>query len=155
MNLLDQLTQEHQDYVLKLTTLAEVIEGIRVNGRGGYFIKTVDELVQSFTVELEEHANREEDFLFPRLIERAPDSPVALMIEEHQMIRALSGEFGQWYPIWRAGDDEAYGRWASPALDLRGKFSTHMQKENLMLFPLARRVLTATEIDQLTVLKGQ
>ncbi len=149
MNLIDQLTQEHQDYVLKLTTLADTIEGIRVNGRGDYFIQTLDELLNPLTVDLDAHAKREEDFLFPRLTERTPNSQVDLMIEEHQVIRALSHDFGQWYPLWREGDDSAYARWADPALDLRGKFSTHMQKENLIIFPLARRVLTPAEIDQL------
>nr|WP_207711703.1 hemerythrin domain-containing protein [Sulfobacillus harzensis] len=144
------MTQEHQDYVLKLSRLAEVIEGIRVNGRGDYFIETLDELLKPLTVDLDDHARREEDFLFPRLLERAPDSPVPVMIAEHVEIRDRSAAFGQWYPAWREGDDSAYQRWADAALDLRGKFSAHMQKENLILFPLARRVLTAEEIQQLT-----
>lgn len=45
MDFIAQLTQEHQDYVWKLTRLAEVIEGVRVNGRGDYFIETWDQLL--------------------------------------------------------------------------------------------------------------
>lgn len=152
MDLIAQLTQEHQDYVLQLSALAEVIEGIRVNGRGDYFIDALDNLLKPLTVELDDHARREEAFLFPRLLERVPNSPVPVMIEEHVEIREKSAAFGRWYPLWREGDESAYQHWAAAALDLRGKFSTHMQKENLILFPLARRVLTADEIRQLMTL---
>jgi hemerythrin-like domain-containing protein len=148
MDLIAQLTQEHQDYVLKLSTLAEVVEGIRINGRGDYFIQALDELLKPLTGDLDDHARREEDFLFPRLLERAPQSPVAVMLAEHAEIRERSATFGRWYPIWREGDDSAYDRWSAAALDLRGKFSTHMQKENLILFPLARRVFTVEEVQQ-------
>ncbi len=150
MDLIQQLTVEHQDYALKLSTLAEVIDGIDANGRGDYFIATLDELLMPFTTELADHARREEEFLFPRLLERAPDSPVSVMLAEHQVILEQSAQFGQWYNVWRDGDDDAYRKWAGPALDLRGTFSTHMQKENLILFPLARRVLTGQEIGQLS-----
>lgn len=155
MDIISRLTSEHQDFALKLSSLAEVIEGIRVNGRGEYFISTVDGLLEPFTVELDDHARREEEFLFPRLLERAPDSPVPVMLSEHQVIRELSAEFGRWYSTWRAGDDAAYEKWSHAALDLRGKFSAHMQKENLILFPLARRVLTEAEITQLGNLGAQ
>ncbi|MCL5115872.1 MAG: hemerythrin domain-containing protein [Firmicutes bacterium] len=150
MDLISQLIAEHQDYVRMMEALAEVVDGIRVNGRGQYFVDTVDSLLIPFTTELDDHARREEEFLFPRLLERAPDSPIPVMLAEHNAIRAASAEFGRWYGVWRDGDDAAYKRWAGAALDLRGKFSAHMQKENLILFPLARRILTAGEIQQLT-----
>ena len=151
MDLIAQLMAEHQAYVSKLTTLAEVIEGIRVNGRSDYFIATLDELLHPLTTELDDHARREEEFLFPRLLDRAPDSHhVPDMRAEHETIRGQSAAFGHWYRVWREGDNAAYRKWADPASDLRGMFSAHMQKENLMVFPWARRVLTENEINQLT-----
>ena len=147
MDLISQLLDEHQDYVIKLSALAEVIQGIRVNGRGDYFIATLDELLEAFTVHLEDHARREEEFLFPRLLERVPDSPVPVMLVEHQALRQQSRAFSHWYGVWRKGDEKALEKWAVPALDLRGQFSSHMQKENLIVFPLARRVLTQGEIE--------
>ncbi len=153
MDLIAQLIAEHQDYVFKLTALAEVIEGIRVNGRGDYFIATLDELLDPLTTILDDHARREEEFLFPRILDRVADSPIPVMLAEHKAIREQSAEFGRWYSAWRDGDDEAYTNWADPALALRGQFSAHMQKENLILFPLARRVLTEAEIHQLTALR--
>ena len=152
VDLITQLSQEHQDYVINLSVLAEVIEGIRVNGRGDYFIATLDHLLESLTIDLDDHARREEDFLFPKLLERAPDGPISVMLEEHQVIRALSAQFGRWYPVWRDGVEEAFGDWLEPAETLRGKFSAHMQKENLILFPLARRILTVGEVRQLTMI---
>lgn len=152
MDFIVQLTQEHQDYVLKLSTLAEVIEGIRVNGRGEYFIETLDQLLKPLTVDLADHARREEDFLFPRLVQRSPESPVPVMMAEHAAIRDASAGFARWYPAWRAGDESAGDPWIAAALDLRAKFTTHMQKENLILFPMARRLLTAEEIRQLMTL---
>lgn len=148
MDLIEQLVNEHQAYVHQLMTLAEVIEGIRVNGRGDYFLHALDDLLPIFTDQLEGHAQREEEFLFPRLVERAA-GPVSLMLEEHAAIRQFSREFGQWYPVWRDGDEEVLDQWVDAALGLRGAFSTHMQKENLILFPLAKRVLTPQEIQRL------
>lgn len=152
MDFIAQLTDEHQDYVLKFSALAEIIEGIRVNGRGDYFVSGIDSLLPAFAVDLDNHAGREEEFLFSRLMERVPDSPVPLMLEEHRLIREYSATFADRYKGWRDGNDRAYEGWARAALDLRGIFSTHMQKENLILFPMARRILTADEISQWTKL---
>ncbi len=149
MNLIAQLTEEHHDYVLKLTALAETIEGIRVNGRGDLFIETLDGLLKALTTELDAHAQREEDYLFPKLVERAPESPIPVMLEEHETIRAASQGFDQYYRMWKEGEDEAFNIWARHATNLRGTFSTHMQKENLIVFPLAKRVLTPDEIERL------
>lgn len=62
MNLIGKLTQEHQDYVLQLTALAETIKGIRINGRRDISIETMDRLLKALTTELDAHAQREEDF---------------------------------------------------------------------------------------------
>lgn len=134
MDLIEQLKAEHFDYVVRLSTLSETIEGIRINGRGDYFIDMLDGLLVSLTTELEDHAQREEEWLFPPLQQQVPDSPIDLMLEEHQAIRQKSRQFGRWYRIWRDGDDSALVQWVEPALDLRGKFVVHMQKENLLLF---------------------
>ncbi len=124
VDLIAQLIQEHQNYVFKLSTLVEVIEG-----RGDYFIDAIDQLLKPLTVALDDHARREEDFLFPRLLERAPESPVPVMIGEHAGIRDKSATFGRSHPLWREGDESAYLHWAAAALDLCGKFSTHMEKK--------------------------
>ena len=149
MDLIARLIREHEDYVLKLNSLADTLEGISVNGRGEYFAETLDGLLRPLTTELDDHAAREEEFLFPRLLERAPDAQVPVMLEEHQTIRALSADYGRWYPLWRRGDDAAFQPLAETALDLRGKFSAHMQKENLIVFPMARRIFTAEELAHL------
>lgn len=69
-----------------------------------------------------------------------------------ETIRGQRAEFGRWYRVWREGDDEAYRKWVNPALELRDTFSVHMPKDNRRVFSLARRVLTAAEIKQLTAL---
>lgn len=100
-------------------------------------------------MDLDVHARREEDFWFPRLAQRVPESPVPVMIAEHADIRNRSAAFARWYPLWREGGESAYPHWVEAALDLRGKFSADMQKENLILLPLALRVPTPEEIRQL------
>lgn len=146
MDFIAKLTAEHQDYAAKLSALAEVIEGIRVNGRGDYFTSRLDGLLIVFTVDLDNHARREEDLLFSRLVQLVPESPIPVMLTEHQTIRAHSAAFERGYREWRSGQDTAFEAWAKSALDLRGTFSAHMQKENLILFPMARRVLQPEEL---------
>ncbi len=150
MILMDQLIVEHQDYVEKLQTLAEVIQGLRVNGRGNYFMETLEGLLPVFTTDLDRHAGREEDFLFPRIVERVNDSLVPVMLTEHEAIRQASRDFEKGYRLWHQGDDAAFEGWVNAAAALRGSFVTHMQKENLILFPLARRILTPDEQARLT-----
>lgn len=116
MDFLARLIDEHQDCVLQLMKLAEAIEGIRINGRGEYFMETVDDLWKPLTLDLDDHAAREEEFLFPRLAQRVPESPVPVMLAEHAEIRDRSAVFGQWYPLWRAGDESAYPQWSAAAL---------------------------------------
>lgn len=74
------------------------------------------------------------------------------MREEHAAIWRASSEFATFCRLWRAGEDAALPAWAEPAALLRGTFSVHMQKENLIRFPMLRRVLTAEEISRLTEL---
>ncbi len=129
-----------------MVRLAEIIEGIRVNAT--ISSRRWNDLVKPLTVDLDDHARREEEFLFPRLAQRVPDSPVPVMIAEHAEIRDRSAAFRRWYPLWREGDESVCKAWAEAVSDSRGKFSTHMQKETLILFPLAKRVFTAPEIQE-------
>lgn len=131
MDLISWLTAEHQDYVLMLSNPSPVIGGIGgnwINGRRDYFSSTLDGVFEPFTVDL------------------APDNPVPVMLAEQRVIRGLSAQFGYWYLVLRLGHDATYEKWAQPDINPRSKFSTHMQKENLLPFPMACRVLTAEEI---------
>ena len=150
MDLVAQLIAEHQEFVHFLTRLAETVDAVLANGRGDYFIATVDSLLLPLTKELDSHALREEKFLFPRMIKRGDASQIILqMVEEHEAIRTESTGFERYYDEWKAGDDQALPLWTTHAVALRGKFSTHMQKENLIVFPMARRIFTAEELAHL------
>lgn len=131
---------------MRHSPLSETIEGICNNGRGDCLIDTLDGLLASLTTEPEDHAQREEEWLFPPLQQQLPDSPIDLKLEVRQAIREKSHRFGRWYRVWWDGDDSALQPWVEPALDLRGKIVVHMQKENLILFPIVRRVLTVAQL---------
>ncbi|MHB1955781.1 MAG: hemerythrin domain-containing protein [Sulfobacillus sp.] len=150
MDLIAQLIAEHQEFVHLLTHLAETVDAVKANGRGNYFVATLDSLMLPLTKELDDHALREEKFLFPRIVERGDTTQVILqMVEEHGAIRGESAAFERHYGEWKAGDDQALPLWTAHAIELRGKFSAHMQKENLIVFPMARRILTADELAHL------
>ncbi len=68
------------------------------------------------------------------------------MLTDREAIRRFSAAPGQGYMVWGEGDANAYTARTEFATRLRGTFSPHRQGENLILFPLARRLVSTDEI---------
>jgi len=101
------------------------------------------------------HNRKEEDNLFPLLERRGiprTGGPLAVMIQEHEQGRRMLADlrplFDELIAGSRAGLEELREDFEAYAALLSG----HFWKENDILFPMARRVLTAE--DQATVLSG-
>ena len=81
------------------------------------------------------HAESEEDLVFPALEGEGLDALITTLTAEHIQVRAL-------YERVRALADEGAAPtvWTEPARQLRGRLAQHMQRENLLVFPKARRL---------------
>jgi regulator of cell morphogenesis and NO signaling len=140
------LYADHEDLVARLGELEELCRRAE-RGHGPEDLgDALSAMVDRLREEVDVHSNREELGLFPVL--RRHPLPADLMdalLAEHGEIRAYVHDFAAEAGLWVGGRRSWAPAWIAPARQARGLLSTHMQKENLLLFPLADRVLTAEE----------
>lgn len=97
---------------------------------------------------LEIHTRQEEESLFPR-IERELDGPVACMLEEHRQASALLGQLMDDARALMAGE-AVFAEQAVPRVRAMAQlFRQHIQKENQVLYPMARNVLDESQLAQI------
>jgi hemerythrin-like domain-containing protein len=150
LDVIERLLDEHADFMDALERLNTLIEGVETNGRGDYFEEEARSLLPRLTDEVEVHSRQEEEYLFPLLAQHLDGGgPLPTMIAEHEGIREAFQRFRTGLTAWLAGEDAACRDWVTAGRDLRGRFSLHMQKENLVLFPMARRLLSPAELEVL------
>jgi DUF438 domain-containing protein len=135
MHLIERLEGEHRDAVAALERLERACaralagEGARTwSGEREAALRAVCAIVHG-------HAESEQELVFPALGGEGMDALIATLTSEHAQVRAL-------YERVRALADEgaAPAAWVEPARALRGSLSLHMQRENLLVFPKARRL---------------
>jgi hemerythrin-like domain-containing protein len=92
------------------------------------------------------HHGKEERHLFAKLIERGMSKeagPVAMMLAEHEIGRAHVRALGAAADCLAAGEPGADREVVEHALAYADLLAAHIRKEDLGLFPLADRILTA------------
>ena len=98
------------------------------------------------------HHGKEEDLLFPLLGSKGlprNGGPVGVMLQEHDMGRALIRQMVEASNDFAAGKDGSGQRWAAAAHDYAALLRAHIQKENNILFAMAERILSDSEQTQL------
>ncbi|MCC6196317.1 MAG: hemerythrin domain-containing protein [Burkholderiales bacterium] len=95
-------------------------------------------LVRHVEAEIGRHFNFEERELFPRMSEAGDGDMAALMIEEHEAIRAVCAEL---LPLARAAAagtlaDADFGTLKRGVMELVERQVAHIQKETMALLPL-------------------
>lgn len=118
------------------------------------------DLLDLFDGDIGRHMGFEEEHLFPAL-ERyigREHGPIAVMLYEHQLVRKNLARFGEalaaWRDSWPTDGDEAERRrerslalaLAQAAAEFAGALSAHASKEDDIVFPMARRCLSAEEL---------
>jgi hemerythrin-like domain-containing protein len=98
------------------------------------------------------HHGKEEDLLF-REMERhgfpAGDGPVAVMLQEHDMGRALVGQMETVARGEGPLSDEERSRVRSAAADFSMLLRQHIEKEDAVLYPMALKILPPGIVDEL------
>jgi hemerythrin-like domain-containing protein len=99
------------------------------------------------------HHGKEEENLFPRLEERGvprQGGPLGVMLAEHDQGRAYVGAIADAIGAYDGGDRSAARTIASNALGYVGLLRQHIMKEDNVLFPMADRVLSTGDQQELT-----
>jgi hemerythrin-like domain-containing protein len=118
--------------------------------RAGLFREAVD-FVRNFADRC--HHGKEEENFFPRLEERGvprQGGPLAVMLAEHDQGRAYVGAIADAIGAYQGGDQSAARTIASNALGYVGLLRQHIMKEDNVLFPMADRVLSPADQQDLT-----
>jgi DUF438 domain-containing protein len=101
------------------------------------------------------HHHKEEDVLFPLLEQRGlsrQGGPLAVMLGEHEQSRVLLRTLTETGERWLNGDVAAKDEFMAAVAAYTDLLKQHFWKENDVLFPMARRVLS--EADAAAVLAG-
>ena len=148
------LMEEHQRF---LRRLEEVGADLRRRSEGGRNRTELSASVTTFADFLAQdvdgfHGRKEEEGLFPVLLRRlgGEGGPVGVMLEEHEELRHYQKTLADNVPRLET-DLEAVEVWTavSVATDAVDRLLTfHIDKEDQVLFPMARAVLTPTEMSE-------
>jgi hemerythrin-like domain-containing protein len=148
---IEELEAEHrviQKMVAGMSVLADQLEGG----------EAVDvSLLESIVVFLRTFADRchhgkEENFLFPTLIRRGVPShgcPIGGLTMEHQKGRVMVGELADAIRGYAAGEPPARENLIKSLRALVAFYPSHIWKEDYLLFPLAGKVLTPEDQQEL------
>ena len=148
---IEALEAEHrviQKMVAGISVLAEQIEG-------GELVDV--SVLESIVVFLRTFADRchhgkEETFLFPALIRRGVPShgcPIGGLTAEHQKGRVMVGELADAIRGYAAGEPPARDNLVKSLRALVALYPSHIWKEDYLLFPLAGKVLTPEDQQEL------
>jgi hemerythrin-like domain-containing protein len=94
------------------------------------------------------HHGKEEDVLFPLLESKGlprDGGPIGVMLLEHDEGRAFIREMAEAAGEYASAPQSAGPRWAEAASNYVALLRAHIQKENLILFAMAERILTPDE----------
>ena len=144
------LLQDHAEFLKHLIILKNATDNIKSNGFSYEAFEEIAESAQYIDKEIREHNLKEEKYLFP-LIERHVDGPPNVMMNEH---RELWRAFKTLTDCVKEIEDLHVNGTSVPTLIRTAHYivsllEEHMRKENDVLFPMAKRVLTPKEYQQL------
>jgi len=140
----EMLEAEHrviQKMVAGMSVLAEQLEGgepVDVS-----LLESIVVFLRTFADRL--HHGKEESFLFPALIRRGVPSqgcPIGGLTMEHQKGRVMVGELADAIRGYAAGEPPARENLVKSLRALVAFYPGHIWKEDYLLFPLAGKVLT-------------
>jgi hemerythrin-like domain-containing protein len=127
--LIDRLESEHDAVLDAVALIRSAVEERDDVALKGALAAGADELGTPLTV----HSETEDNDLFPQLAAMIGEGLVNVFVEEHVRIRELRDQVYE-----RIGQGEADFEGCAELCDL---LSSHMERENQVLFPAARGVL--------------
>ncbi len=147
----ETLKHEHQIVLLILDAAEREAASIRATGTA--HVAEVEEMLDFFKNFVDRcHHGKEERHLFPKLESRGfpiGTGPVAVMLREHEQGRAAVHAISDSLARTRAGDPRAASELADALAGYAEILRDHIAKENNVLFPMADRVLSGADQQEL------
>ncbi len=143
MKAISELVKEHEGITLMLNIMAKVSDNIQkrkpINSQ---HIAQIIEFLKIFADQC--HHGKEEGILFPELVKKGfpkESGPIAVMLHEHTIGRSYIKDLGNHFELYDAGNESELFRVADDMNKYIGLLTSHIQKENQILFPMADRAL--------------
>jgi regulator of cell morphogenesis and NO signaling len=167
MNPIDHMLEEHRDIMAQIMALRLAVKTLRERGDAALpaSLPTLRSVSRMMATRLLVHARKEDEALFPAVESAlgAPGGPTSVMREEHRTIHERASRFRetlralqeQEHPAIVAGQAAlralAEGGGSATALadtgdEIVGLLDLHFAKEEEILFPMAREILTPEEL---------
>ena len=148
---IEELEAEHRvihKMVAGMSILADQLEGGEAVDIS--LLESIVVFLRTFADRL--HHGKEESFLFPALIRRGVPSqgcPIGGLTMEHQKGRVMVGELADAIHGYAAGEPPARENLVKALSALVVFYPSHIWKEDYLLFPLAGKVLTPQDQQEL------
>jgi hemerythrin-like domain-containing protein len=147
------LYAEHDEALAQLDALQKAARALATEGALDTHLTALERAVMFLDREIRVHNQWEEDHLFPKLeAAMGPGGPCLVMRAEHRQLWDMYGTLNPLLKEAREGRAGADGlrSLASVAEAIVSLLGDHIEKENHILFPMARQVLGDVEMSELT-----
>jgi hemerythrin-like domain-containing protein len=137
---LERFEAEHAEALLALERLEAAAQALEAGQPGQAQLAEVREVERFLATAVREHNDNEERALFPHMGEGAP---TGLFVEEHRALRSLERQLREALEAFDAVDQ------VPPlALAIVDLLRAHIERENEVLFPMAREMLGAESLEE-------
>jgi hemerythrin-like domain-containing protein len=148
----EELKLEHQAIKRMLKVMAGVCGRLESHARvePGH-LEAIVEFIQVFADQC--HHGKEEDLLFPAMIEAGfskEQGPIAVMLADHAQGRASVRRVKEGVATYRSAPKKAEPEIAVNARAYIDLLGPHIDKEDMILYPMADRALSATRQNELS-----
>jgi hemerythrin-like domain-containing protein len=144
------LMQQHEEGMAELAIIAQAAKSIQVDGFSAKAFGEIAKAVRAIAAMITRHNTTEETLLLP-MLERHIDAMPGSMLIEHREVNRTFNELLR--SITDIEDGRIHGSSIRELLQLANyvvnHLGNHMTKENTILFPMARRLLTPEEYEKL------
>jgi regulator of cell morphogenesis and NO signaling len=148
---LDKLREEHQHALRELAALNNTAEALRERG---YFADAVERMrraVVFINIDIRAHNEREEQYLFPEIERMLPAAgPTGVMRAEHRALWDALTLLEKEIACFDADTEKAVVQSiCTYAFSVVNLLTGHISKEDHILFPMAERILSDSQLARL------
>jgi len=151
MEPIKRLMDEHRviehaiDILDRIVTMIE--EGKKVDTSD---IRNIIDFIRTFADKC--HHGKEEGIFFPRMVEKGvpkEGGPIGVMLEEHEIGRDAVRRMQRAVELIEEGKEDAKKDFIRAALDYITLLRNHIDKEDNVLFPIAKNLFSSEEIESI------
>ena len=153
MTIINELKNEHEAVLLTIRILDQITT--RLKSGQPIELKHLDQILEFLTVFVDKcHHSKEEKVLFPAMAQAGlplEGGPIAAMLYEHEQGRSLVHGLKSGVEGYRVDDESSVTGIIDNAQKYGKLLTSHIEKENNVLYVMAERVLSADKMAEMEI----